>query len=172
MPSLRSPGSLDRWQKPALLVRNLLGLLPRGLSQPVYNLVERSGRSWTYHADGLATAHYSPFVDDPEFTRRYDEMSAEWFPGTLMEARCRLRILTRTALYARGLPGNYAEFGVFRGGCSRMVLGIAKLEPQRRLYLFDTYSGIPDTNLTAEERDQEMGGRLAGDVGVTTSSGC
>ena len=113
-------------QKPALLVRNLVGLLPRRLSQPVYNLVERSGRHWTYNADGLATAHYSPFTDDAEFTRRYDEMSAEWFPGTLMEARWRLSILTRYALYARGLPGNYAEFGVFRGGCSRMVLGIAQ----------------------------------------------
>jgi hypothetical protein len=157
-PIARLPRPLRR---PALLVRNGVARLPRNVAQPVYGLVERSGRKWTYNADGMATVHYSPFADDPEWTRLYDEMSEEWFPGTLMEARWRMWLLTRYAVYARALDGNFAEFGVFRGGCSRMLLGTAGLEPDRRLYLFDTFAGIPDDRLTAEEREEGMGGRLA-----------
>jgi O-methyltransferase len=153
---------LPRMLRPAaLLARNAVARLPPSLSGPVNELVERSGRQWTYDADGMATVHYSPFQDDREFTRLYDEMSEEWFVGTLMEARWRMWLLTRHAAYASRLPGNFAEFGVYRAGCARMVLGTTALDPGRRLYLFDTYSGIPDDRLTPGERQEGLGGSLA-----------
>ena len=51
------------------------------------------------------------------------------------------------------LHGHYAEFGVYRGGCSKMVLATAGLEPTRRLHLFDTFEGIPDASLAERERE-------------------
>ena len=106
--------------------------LPRPLQPPallVRHVMQRSRRQWTYYADGIATVHYSPFHDDAKFTSLYDQMSAEWYPGTVMDARWRMWLLTRYARYARTLPGNFAEFGVYRGGCSRMVLGTTGLDP-------------------------------------------
>jgi O-methyltransferase len=114
---------------------------------------------WTYNADGLATAHYSPFLEDPEFASLYDRMAAHWFPGLLMDARWRMWLLTRYALHARHLPGNYAEFGTYRGGCAWMVLSTTDLTG-RELHLFDTFEGIPESNLTAVELRAGMGGQL------------
>jgi O-methyltransferase len=114
---------------------------------------------WTYHADGLATKHYSPFLEDAEFTSLYDQMAAHWFPKHVMEARWRLWLLTRYALHARALPGNFAEFGTFRGGCAWMLLSTADLSG-RHLHLFDTFTGIPEDNLTDSERRAGMAGQL------------
>ena len=137
--------------------------LPRPLRPPALlarKLASRLGPRWTYNADGMATVHYSPFRDDREFTRLYDEMASEWFSDTAMEARWRMWLLTRYARYACALPGNFAEFGVYRGGCSRMVLGTTPLDPARRLFLFDTFTGIPEDRLTAHELREGLGGRL------------
>jgi hypothetical protein len=117
--------------------------------------------AWVYNADGMATIHYSPFLEDAEFTRLYDEVSAEWFADEVVDVRWRMWLLTRYARAARGLPGNYAEFGVYRGGCSKMVLATADLEPARRLHLFDTFEGIPDSSLAESEREAKFAGRLS-----------
>jgi hypothetical protein len=116
--------------------------------------------AWAYNADGLATIHYSPFVDDPEFARLYDEMAASWFVDEVVDVRWRMWLLTRFARQAANLPGNFAEFGVYRGGCSWMVLSTARLDESRRLHLFDTFEGIPDTGLSEGERTAGFAGRL------------
>jgi O-methyltransferase len=116
--------------------------------------------AWVYNADGMATIHFSPFLEDPEFTRLYDDVSTEWFVDEVVDVRWRMWLLTRYARAARNLPGNYAEFGVYRGGCSKMILATADLEPTRRLHLFDTFEGIPDSNLTDSEREARFAGRL------------
>jgi O-methyltransferase len=116
---------------------------------------------WVYFSDGLATLHYSPFLDDPEFARLYDEMARGWYVDEVVDVRWRMWLLTRYALHARNLSGNYAEFGTYRGGCAWMILSTAGLEPPRRFHLFDTFTGIPNDNLTADERAAEFGGRLS-----------
>lgn len=137
--------------------------LPRWLQVPA--IVVRSAlperRDWTYDADGLATIHHSPFVADAEFARLYDEMAARWFADEVVDARWRMWLLTRWARYARALPGAFAEFGTYRGGCAWMILSTAALDADRRFFLFDTYEGIPHDRLTAAERRDELGGRLA-----------
>jgi O-methyltransferase len=117
--------------------------------------------AWSYNADGLATIHFSPFLEDAEFSRLYDEMAARWFADEVVDVRWRMWLLTRFALQARNLPGNFAEYGVYRGGCSWMVLSTARLDPARRLHLFDTFEGVPDANLTAQEREAGFAGRLS-----------
>ena len=54
---------------------------------------------------------------------------------------------------ALGIEGDFVECGVFRGlysGTMARYLDFAKLD--RRLYLYDTYEGIPEINSTENER--------------------
>ena len=135
------------------------------LPRPVRRGVERAhelvttGRlakppSYVYEADGVATAHYSPFLEDREWTARYDRMARDWFVGGVVDVRWRMWILTEVARYADG-TGAFAEFGTNRGGCAYMMLATTRHSP---LHLFDTFSGIPDTNLTEDERAHGLAG--------------
>jgi SAM-dependent methyltransferase len=116
---------------------------------------------WTYMADGLGTLHYSPFLEDAEWSRLYDRMARDWYRDEIVDARWRMWLLTSYARHARNLSGNYAEFGTYRGGCAWMVLSTADLQPTRRFHLFDTFSGIPDRELTQDERAAGFAGRLS-----------
>jgi O-methyltransferase len=134
--------------------------LPGPLARKVDELYGRRA-GWTYMADGLATLHHSPFLEDAEWSRLYDRMARDWFQGEVVDARWRMWLLTRYARHARHLPGNYAEFGTYRGGCAWMVLSTVDLEPTRRFHLFDTFRGIPGDKVTEEERDAGFVGRLS-----------
>jgi O-methyltransferase len=116
---------------------------------------------WTYMADGLATLHYSPFLEDAAFSQLYDRMARDWYHDEIVDARWRMWLLTRYARHARNLSGNFAEFGTYRGGCAWMLLSTVSLEPTRRFHLFDTFGGIPDDKLTEEEREAGFAGRLS-----------
>jgi hypothetical protein len=144
-------------RSPALLIRNLLSflrLLPRpGPAAPPSGYV--------YEADGLATAYFSPFLDDREWSRQYEEMAADWYPDRPdLDTRWRMWILTSVAREVRPLHGDIAEFGVYRAGCARMILGTVGLPVGRRYHLFDSFAGIPDHELTERERGEGYAGRL------------
>jgi len=59
---------------------------------------EGNQRSWTYDADGMATVHLSPFLEDPTFSALYEEMVADWFPGKRIDARWRIWLLVEFVL--------------------------------------------------------------------------
>ena len=133
--------------------------LPPALQPParfLRGLVKKS--PYTYEADGIATWHYSPFLEDEDFQRGYAAVAHTW-PGS--DNRWRLWIMTRCAIHGAALDGSFAEFGVYRAGCAYMILSLCRPKPGRSYFLFDTFSGIPDTNLTDFERGQGFGGRLA-----------
>ncbi|HEY3728965.1 MAG TPA: TylF/MycF/NovP-related O-methyltransferase [Solirubrobacteraceae bacterium] len=146
-----------------------LGRLPRPLRRPAARVVSKIGwrprPRYAYEADGMATVHFSPFIEDAEFTARYDEMASDWFVGYRADVRWRMWLLTRLAGQCSRLPGNFAEFGVYRGGCAFMVLATVGLAADRKLYLFDTFAGIPDAHLGDRERSLDLAGRH-GDTSV------
>ena len=113
---------------------------------------------WTYEGDGMATAHLSPFLEDPTFSALYEEMAAEWFAHTRVEARWRVWLLTRFARRSQALEGSFAEFGTYRAGYAFMILALTEVE---RFYLFDTFEGIPQDELTEHEVAEGMAGSLA-----------
>lgn len=144
------PGIRERWhasrgrrieklprplQPPAILVRNLL-----------------LDRTYVYRADGLATSHYCPFAHDQDFESLYAEMVESWSPGK--DVRWRMWLLSTVAQQCQELPGNFAEFGTWRGGCAYMILGRTKVAAGHRFFLFDTFTGIPADRLTTRERRQ------------------
>src|ERR1700737_3011166 len=138
--------------------------LPAALQPParfVRGIVKKS--PYTFEGDGFATWHYSPFLDDAEFQRRYATVAHTWSGS---DNRWRLWILTRSAAHCASLDGSFAEFGVYRGGCTFMVLSESRPRPDRSVFLFDTFAGIPSSRLTESEEGAGFGGRLA-DVSMT-----
>lgn len=130
-------------------------LLVRALVKPVRKL------PYLYEADGLATAHYTPFlVDRPEWDALYWEIERDWHSGYTADMRWRLWLMTSLARQSAQLDGDFAEFGTYRGGCAQMVLATAGLAANRKMHLFDTFAGIPDSELTAREADQGFEGRF------------
>jgi O-methyltransferase len=122
-------------------------------------LVFRQGRpGFAYQGDGMATNHFGPFTTDARFERAYEEISAFWKAPTLTDMRWRLWTLSRMARMARRIPGDYAEFGTYRGGCAMLILATADLPEDKRLRLFDTFSGTPDRRLTLRERVRGFAG--------------
>jgi hypothetical protein len=69
-------------------------------------------------------------------------------------------MLAALAQQCQHLPGDFAEFGVWRGGCAYMVLSNTSVPPDHRYFLFDTFDGIPADRLTPHEREQGFAGRL------------
>jgi O-methyltransferase len=132
-----------------------IGRLRRPLRLPALLMravVFRHGRpGFAYEGDGMATNHFGPFVADAQFAAGYREVATFWEEVTRTDMRWRLWVLTRLARVCRDVPGDFAEFGTFRGGCAFMILSTANLPDRKRLLLFDTFRGIPDRGLTAQE---------------------
>jgi O-methyltransferase len=157
-----TPGSrIDKLPKaariPALLLRNARDRAKRlsnvVIMKPLYGFV--------FNSDGLATAHYSPFLDDRRFNEAYQQVAASWLHGRSIDIRWRMWFLTQCAAQCRFLPGSFVEFGVYRGGCAFMILTVAGLAENQCFYLFDTFRGVPETNLSKAEKQAGFAGRLA-----------
>jgi O-methyltransferase len=55
--------------------------------------------------------------------------------------------------------GDFVECGVFRGGTALLAADVfKKANATGKFHLFDTFSGVPDENLTPEERAAAIGG--------------
>jgi len=150
-------GFLDRWRASR---GHRIEKLPSPLRPPARLLRDHLiDRTYNYRADGLATAHYCPFFDDPEFEELHAEMVKSWVPGS--DTRWRMWLLSSLARECQLLPGNFAEFGTWRGGCAYMILGRTIVPEGHRFFLFDTFSGIPAGRLTQREREEGLAGRLS-----------
>lgn len=61
-----------------------------------------------------------------------------------------------TAVITGNVPGDFVECGVAQGGCSALMAMVAKADPSgRRMWLFDSFQGIPDP--TAEDFGEGKG---------------
>jgi hypothetical protein len=88
-----------------------------------------------------------------------------WHGGNL-DRRWRLWTLVGLARQRAGFPqdspANFAEFGVYRGGCTFVILATTELAPEQRYYLFDTFEGVPaDGRLSETELERGLAGHLA-----------
>jgi O-methyltransferase len=89
-----------------------------------------------------------PWEDDPAFLKVYDAVASH----TLVD-RKRLYMLYQLVCQTASLEGSVAECGVFRGGTALLF---AKLKTEaKRLYLFDTFGGMPETD---SEKDVHRSG--------------
>jgi O-methyltransferase len=129
--------------------RLLRGLRPAARSErPAY----------VFESDGMATVHYSPFLDDAGFNERYAELRQEWFPDADVDVRWRMWLLTQVARHCGRIEGDFAEFGVYRAGCAFMIFSTGAFVDSKRFHLYDTFAGIPAEELS----ESEVGAGLAG----------
>jgi len=81
---------------------------------------------------------FSPWLGHPDFQSVYE--GAE--PYTLVSPdRCYM--LIGLARYARHLPGDFAECGVWNGGTALLLARTLKNTANKKLYLFDSFQGLP-----------------------------
>jgi O-methyltransferase len=113
---------------------------------------------YVFESDGMATVHWSPFLEDEQFNARYAELRREWFPDADVDVRWRMWLLTQIARQCRGIPGDFAEFGVYRAGCAFMIFSTGAFADSKRFHLYDTFAGIPADELD----DSEVAAGLAG----------
>jgi O-methyltransferase len=85
---------------------------------------------------------FSPWLGQGEF-RRYCDIAA---PKTLVSPdRC--YVLWTLLHQALSLPGDIWECGVYKGGTAAMMAAFLKDQrSSKKLYLFDTFAGMPETN--------------------------
>lgn len=90
----------------------------------------------------LYRPYYSPWLGEPNFSQFY----AVAEPRTLVSPdRC--FVLYRLLLQAVRIDGDIWECGVYRGGTAAMFAKIlAEYSPSKKLYLFDTFAGMPETD--------------------------
>lgn len=60
--------------------------------------------------------------------------------------RPRAQMLYQLARHASTLDGSFAELGVFRGGTAHLLADVADAR-DRKLHLFDTFAGMPETDV-------------------------
>lgn len=117
----------------------------------------------TYDADGLLTRNKNTeFLDDPRFQDAYrqgidsghklglrQELHAEW----------RVHVALWAATHASKLPGDFVECGVNTGIYSLAIARYVDLNATgKAFWLFDTFAGIPDFQISEEERERGRGG--------------
>lgn len=57
----------------------------------------------------------------------------------------------------RHFPGNFVECGVWNGGSAAIAAALSRQNPQRHLWLFDSWEGLPQPSQVDVSRDGEPG---------------
>lgn len=111
----------DRWRGRSKRRRDLANIPDHELYQPLF----------------------SPWLAQGGEFRRYYDIAA---PRTLVSAdRC--HVLYTLLLQALRIPGDIWECGVYKGGTAAMLAALlADKGKSRRLFLFDTFEGMPETD--------------------------
>src|SRR5438445_13105668 len=93
----------------------------------------------TYMADGLITRNTAYFLNDEKFLSAYAKGKAT---GSWMRMDPQWRVYTAcwAACHAAGLPGDFVECGVHRGGMALTIVEYLNFKSlAKRFFLLDTY---------------------------------
>ena len=129
----------------SLMIR--LGLSNRPAVQNVDFVAATTVEESQYYSQWIAPCPlFAPWLGHSEFQAVYEGVE----PHTLVSPdRC--YILISVARYASHLAGNFAECGVYRGGTALLLARVLQNMPDKRLYLFDSFQGLPKVT---EGKDQ------------------
>ncbi|WP_158893405.1 TylF/MycF family methyltransferase [Amycolatopsis anabasis] len=109
------------------------------------------------------------WVPETSFTREHRENGLDW-PSTAhtMVGLKRVRNVRACLeqVVADGVPGDFIETGVWRGGVCIFARGFLKANgiTDRRVWLADSFQGIPDTGEHGHPMDKEMALHQANEV--------
>jgi O-methyltransferase len=100
---------------------------------------------------------FAPWMGRPDFLTVYNEGAA-----LTLGTPERGYMLISLARYAKHLPGDFAECGVYRGGSALWLCRVLH-EAGKTLYLFDSFEGLPKSHPTHDRffREGQMAAPLA-----------
>lgn len=106
-----------------------------------------------YHGDGVTTVHNADFQTDPKFAKAYQKAKETGSWGD-SDIKWRAFVVCWAAEHAMHIEGDFVECGVNRGGLAMAVIEFTNFSRQtdRKFFLLDTYNGLVDSLLSAEER--------------------
>ncbi len=108
-----------------------------------------------FNADGLATFHNCDFLSDPRFQAAYRfGMQVGALRRLDLHVEWRAWIAIWAAEQALRVPGDFVECGVHTGILSGTIAHWTNFRAlhDRRLWLLDTFDGLPDDQLSESER--------------------
>jgi O-methyltransferase len=108
-----------------------------GAVQAIVNIYLRSPRLQSLYRRRLAR-FFSPWIVEPPYSKQIQKMIAR--SGDPVRYAAVALALERVK--RENIPGAIAEVGVYRGDLSMFINAVI----DRRLYLFDTFSGLPEPN--------------------------
>jgi O-methyltransferase len=126
--------------------------------------------SATYNHDGLVTCHKSVgFLRDERFMSAYrtgvhsgHKFGDAMGTGEDIHIEWRVHVACWAAERARSLPGAFVECGVNTGIMSLAVCEYIDFNAiDKDFYLFDTFNGIPESQMAEGERTNRVGENLA-----------
>ena len=137
------------------------GVLRKHLSVEALNRIFRRHRYWylaTYADNQLITRHNCDFLTSERFRTAYEFARAF---TTEDREPWRNYLIQWAARQAVAVEGDVVECGTARGFTAATILSVVDLSRlNKRLYLFDSWSGVLPTQLTAHERTAVYGKRL------------
>ncbi len=152
-----------------MVKRTLKTLTQRSLGTLGYRLakvdepVAHRGPPASFDSDGLTVrGKHAPFLSDPRFMSAYDRgiHSGQRFGKTANEdihIEWRVAVTVWAATHGAKLDGDFVECGVNTGIYSLAICDYLDFDKLgKSFYLFDTYAGIPDDQLTDAERDKRV----------------
>ena len=112
----------------------------------------------TFADDGLISQHITGFFQDSKFMEAYElgrqTGALKTHPG---DVHFRAYVVCWAAKYALKLDGDFVECGVGAGMFSRILTHYVDFEnTNKKLYLFDTYSGIPLEDAKSSQERENM----------------
>ncbi len=116
---------------------------------PAFAEMAATLRFHTYMEDGLITRHTADFLSDQKFSYAYAKGKAT---GSWINTNPRWRVYTAcwAASHALGLPGDFVECGVNRGGMALTIMEYLNFNSLgKRFFLLDTYCGFPQGSQVA-----------------------
>lgn len=136
--------------------------LPRFLARPAVRISQRLFGHFGFEIVDRKSPH--PSIQDAEY---YRPMFSPWLmpewkqrlhaddPRSLVPLRAKYILYCLAQDAVRRCAGDLAECGVYKGGTAEIL---AELAPDRALYLFDTFRGMPETD---PARDLHQAGDFA-----------
>jgi O-methyltransferase len=100
--------------------------------------------------------------------RHYEHPLPIVLPHSLVDP-LNLLFLKRVAerLDRTGVPGDFVETGVYRGGTAGVLASQAVKNPERRLWLFDAFAGMPAASEQDDQRSHDIEGQYVGSEAQT-----
>lgn len=122
------------------MLKNIIRSLARGCGYEIKGI--RPPKPPAIPDGELYQPLFSPWLGGGDFKKYYDLAA----PKTLVSAAS-CHVLYTLVRQTVQLPGDVWECGVYKGGTAAMMAAMLHhYAPQKRLFLFDTFEGMPETD--------------------------